>query len=122
MFPTFGFGEQVLHHRYQGKKKDADGYRTSGYTDPVTVENVGVDITVTSEQANTGTAQVTQTDAVLFLPAGYEADSRDRFTVRGRLYEAVGHGIPLKNFLTGDTYCTEIPVRRVYGQEEPQVQ
>lgn len=117
MFPDFGFGETVQHHRYEGNKKDADGYRSSGYAAPVTVENVGVDIGDTSELSGTGTAQVVQTDAVLFLPAGYEVDARDRFTIRGRLYEATGHGIPLKNFLTGDVYRTEVGVKRIHGQE-----
>lgn len=114
MFPDFGYGETIQHHRWQGGGKDPDGYRLPQYAAPVDVQNVGVDQPTTTEPRD-GTTERAQVDLVIFLPAGYTCDYRDRFTIRGKLYQAESVGEPLRNFFTGDLARTEVSVRRADG-------
>lgn len=110
----FTQGEQVTFHAYHPGGVNEDGFKTKPtYTD-TTVDNVGVDAPTSAEVAAGTTARAT-VDLVLFLPPGFRCDSKDRFTVRGNLYEVVGIGESLPNFFTGVVFHTEVKVKRYNG-------
>lgn len=107
-------GESVEHLKWLGQSRDKDGYKTSSYADPVTIDGVGVDIGATDEPLD-GTVQRSDVDLTLFLPPGTVVGSRDKFVVRGETYEAVGIGERLPNFFTGLVFRTEVKVKRSNG-------
>lgn len=110
----FSHGEQVIHHQYIPGGVNEDGFKTKAAYTEVPVDNVGVDTDYSSEVEAGTTARAT-VDLLLFLPPGYRCDSKDRFTVRGKLYEVVGIGEKLPNFFTGSMFHTEVRVKRYNG-------
>lgn len=109
-----GFGETVEHLSYQKSGVDENGFKTPAGYSPTSIPNVGVDIASTTEAVD-GTVQRSDVDLILFLPPGFQCDSKDRFRVRGKEYEVVGVGEKLPNFFTGAVFRTEVKVKRYNG-------
>lgn len=106
-----GYGETVEHLAYKSGGVDDNGFKVpAGYT-ATTVNGVGVDIASTSEPLD-GTVERADVDLVLFLPPGFQCDSKDRFRVRGKEYRVIGIGEKLPNFFTGSIFRTEVKVKR----------
>lgn len=109
-------GEPVLWHQFQDGAVDEWGDPAPGYGAPVEVGNVAVAKTSTAEPAEDGSLRVSL-DTTLYFSPPLVAGPRDRFTVRGELYE-VQAGSPLdewRNPYTGETPGSEVKVRRVTG-------
>lgn len=110
---TMPFGETVTHLKYGATGKDAYGKATYGYTHS-DIEGVGVDVT-SAQEARDGTVSRADVDLTIFLPAGSEYGSRDRFKVRGETYEVVGPSTYIQNFFTGSMFKTEVKLKRFTG-------
>lgn len=109
-----GFGETVEHLTYRKGGVDDNGFKTPAGYDSTSITNVGVDAGASNEVID-GTVQRSDVDLILFLPPGFQCDSKDRFRVRGKEYEVVGVGEKLPNFFTGSLFRTEVKVKRYNG-------
>lgn len=111
-----GFGETVAHLKYREGGVDEDGFKVPGGYTSTTIYGVGVDVPPPDmSEVRDGTVQRANVDLVLFLPPGFQCDSKDRFKVRGEEYEAVSVGEKQPNFFTGAMFRTEVAVKRFNG-------
>lgn len=110
-------GETVQWHRHQpGIGVDAHGDPVPGTLTVQDVENVAVAKTSTVEPREDGSMRLVEETTLYFSPA-IVTGRRDKFTVRGELYEVEG-GSALdawRNPFTGAVPGSEVKVRRVSG-------
>lgn len=114
MFGQLNHGETVTHAAWIENSYNAHGQPRAVYAEPVDVPGVGVDVPSPTEPRDGGSERQV-TDLVLFMPAGYEVDRRDKFYIRGKEYTVEGDGTKISNFFTGTVFRTEVKVRRVVG-------
>lgn len=106
-------GETVQWKQSVEGAKDRKGNPVVTFADPVPLQNVGVDYGQTDDIRRDG-GVTTFADLVLFAPPGFECSTSDRFIVRGKEYEVMGVVNRLTSMFTGETFPTEIKLKR-YG-------
>ena len=111
---AIGHGETVEHVRWLKDERNAHNQLKPVYTEPEVVPNVGVDVPSPTEPLN-GIDHRQVVDLVVFLPAGYTVDHRDKLIIRGQEYEVVGDAPSITNFFTGTPFLTETKLKRVTG-------
>jgi hypothetical protein len=112
---SFPFGEAVTFEALSVSSVDAHGNPVESYGTPVTVSGCAFDPGGTVESFEPGRDVVTTSPRV-FVPSGAgSVSSRDRVTVRGKLYAVQGDPAVFTNPFTGWTPATVVNLERVAG-------
>ena len=110
------FGETVQRIPYDGETEDAHGNTVPSYGNPISIEDVAVAPTATEESLAAGDRVTDRITLYLDPEAGIDKiDTRDRFLVRGDVYEVKGSFLNWVNPFDGDNPGGTIYVERVTG-------
>lgn len=111
----FAYGETAQWEQYTGQGEDDYGNTIDTWAAPVPVDGCGFD-PGGSQEPRDGSSQRVVTTPVLYIPDSNTYSARDRFTIRGRLFEAEGDPADWRHPMTGwDPGLIVVNLQRVEG-------
>ena len=111
----FSYGDTVIHHRFVGTVRNAQGHQVKQFADPVEVHGVGVAPGSGSEPTQ-GLSYRVVSKMTIYLPSGVGFSAQDEVTVRGRRYGVDGEAQgPWVNPFTGWSPGDAVTLKRVTG-------